>query len=134
VPKPNRARPHGTNLNLMLVEDLAYTSGHAGGTPGPPGVFQTAASCVVAERLGGGRNTGILAAHELGHFLGLRHTTELDGTADPIGDTPVCPSETPLQNCPDYRNLMFPRFPLDPNLRLTPTQIDVIRRNPLLHE
>lgn len=132
----HRARPgpNGTSLNLFIVGDLAYTSGHAGGTPGPPGVFDTAASCVVAERLRSGRDTGILAAHEIGHFLGLRHTTELDGTPDPLTDTPVCPSQTDVRSCPDYRNLMFPRFPLDPNLSLTPNQIAVIRSNPMLWE
>jgi len=130
----SRPGPNGTSVNLFLVGDLAYTSGHSGGTPGPPGVFETAASCIVAERLRDGRATGILAAHEVGHFLGLRHTTELDGTADPIADTPSCPSRTELEACPDYRNLMFPRFPLDPGLTLTAGQIAVIRRNPILYE
>lgn len=129
-----RPGPHGTTANVFLVDDLVYTSGHSGGTPGPPGVFQTAASCIVAERLRSGRDTGILVAHELGHYLGLRHTTELDGTADPIADTPQCPSQTDVRDCPDYRNLMFPRFPLDPSLSLTEGQIRVIRNNPILYE
>lgn len=34
-----------------------------------------------------------VARHELGHFLGLFHTTEKDGTRhDPIDDTPECPA------------------------------------------
>jgi hypothetical protein len=130
----SRPGPRGTSLSLFVVDDMNYTSGHAGGIPGPPGVFRSRASCVVIERLGSGARTGVLAAHELGHFLGLRHTTELDGTPDPIEDTPACESGTALNRCPDYRNLMFPRFPVDQTLRLTETQIEVIRGNPLLHE
>ncbi|HET8540219.1 MAG TPA: hypothetical protein VFL83_10145 [Anaeromyxobacter sp.] len=33
-----------------------------------------------------------VAAHEAGHWLGLYHTTEFDGTRfDPLADTPTCP-------------------------------------------
>lgn len=124
----------GANLNLFVVGDIIYTSGQAGGIPGPPGVFASTASCVLIERIGGGTRTGVLAAHEMGHFLGLRHTTELDGRTDPLDDTPSCENGTRLQDCPDYRNLMFPRFPAEPGLRLSAEQIEVIRRNPLLHE
>lgn len=126
--------PHGVAVNLFIVDDLTYTGGHAGGVPGPPGVYGTNASCVVLQRLRSGGDTGILAAHELGHFLGLRHTSELDGRWDLISDTPDCPPGVDEGSCPDRDNLMFPRFPLRPNLGLTSGQIDVVQRNPMLYE
>ncbi len=130
----SRPGPHGASINVAIVADLAYTSGHAGGSPGPPGVYGTPASCVVIERLGGARSTGLLMAHELGHYLGLRHTTELNGGSDPISDTPVCADGTPVDQCPDYDNLMFPTFPLGRELSLSPAQIEIARRSPWLYE
>jgi hypothetical protein len=39
--------------------------------------------------------TAYVAAHEVGHFLGLYHTTEADGMwFDPLTDTPRCPCST----------------------------------------
>ena len=35
---------------------------------------------------------GLVAAHEIGHFLGLFHTTEQNGAHDFIDDTPQCPA------------------------------------------
>jgi hypothetical protein len=130
----SRPGPHGTSINVAIVADLAYTSGHAGGSPGPPGIYGTPASCVVIERLGGARSTGLLMAHELGHYLGLRHTTELNGNGDPISDTPLCAAGTPVDQCPDYENLMFPTFPLGRELTLSPAQIEIARRSPWLYE
>lgn len=84
--------PRGASVNVFIVEALDYTRGHAGGIPGPPGLAHTRASGIVIQtpaRLGG---HGDLLVHELGHFLGLRHTSELaEGITDPIMDTPECP-------------------------------------------
>jgi hypothetical protein len=51
-------------------------------------------------------------AHELGHFVGLRHTSEWDGVTDVLSDTPVCTdlADKTLSRCPDASNLMFPSF------------------------
>jgi hypothetical protein len=99
-----RAAQVGTDprrLNLFIVEDFLDASlfGLAGGVPGPNGVAETAASGVVvgvaAHRLAGGAiDVEELAAtigHELGHQLGLFHTSESDGKAhDNFSDTPEC--------------------------------------------
>ena len=126
---------HGTSINVFIVETLDYTRGHAGGVPGPPGIASTRASGIVIQHLGDWEDTGTLLAHELGHFLGLRHTSELTGgVSDPISDTSECPAGTSASDCPDYRNLMFPTFPLSGTLALTPGQLRVIAASPWLYE
>ena len=48
----------------------------------------------------------VTCAHEVGHYLGLYHTSEHDGGAhDPIADTPECASGDGA--CPDGDNVMF---------------------------
>jgi hypothetical protein len=53
-------------------------------------------------------DTGAMAvtcAHEVGHYLGLYHTSESDGRLhDPIADTPECDGGTA---CTDASNVMF---------------------------
>ena len=129
--------PHASAVNLFLVQSIPFFSaaGISGGIPGPPGFFSTDGSGIVATVLDSGSHTGTLVAHEIGHFLGLHHTTELTVPVfDPISDTPVCPSGTYIQNCPDYQNLMFPDFWLQGGLTLSPDQIAVLRGAPLLYQ
>ncbi len=52
---------------------------------------------------------GMTMVHELGHFLGLYHTTEGIRTYhDPLDDTPEC--QTGDSVCPDGHNIMFASF------------------------
>ncbi|HVK83862.1 MAG TPA: hypothetical protein VM513_07130 [Kofleriaceae bacterium] len=52
---------------------------------------------------------GMTMVHELGHFLGLFHTTEANRSIhDPIADTPECTSAA--STCPDGHNIMFVTF------------------------
>jgi hypothetical protein len=99
-------------INLFFVQSLSMwgssaVAGVSGGIPGPPRFGGTGNSGVVVERQSTARLTGDCASHEVGHFVGLFHTTESNGrTHDLISDTPECPD---LNSCQaGWRHLMFP--------------------------
>lgn len=87
-------------LNIFLVDEIrggrdGYTIlGVAGGIPGPAGVLGTPHSGVAVTLAGYKRSADRVSrtlAHEAGHYLGLFHTTEAEGTLfDPLDDTPRC--------------------------------------------
>jgi hypothetical protein len=56
--------------------------------------------------------TGAVMSHEVGHFLGLAHTTEFDGNIDFVSDTPSCDPQVigfgDQSQCPDVSFVMFP--------------------------
>lgn len=145
-------------LDLVLVDQLVAPAAttvlaEASGVPGPPGhpalARRGAVIVPLASLPASAPRSGALLAHECAHFLGLRHTTEYDGSRhDPIADTPECPPErashdakdgSPLlsaEDCADLdgTNLMFytpPQSGLAQD-RLTAEQIFVLTRNPLL--
>ena len=89
-------------VNLFFVEDqipgetAAY--GVSGGLPGPMGIASSwngALNFLTAHATGTTLNSQLLgetAAHEMGHWLGLYHTSESTGTSfDPLSDTAECP-------------------------------------------
>jgi hypothetical protein len=166
-------------MSLFLVNSLVSNQGGTftfvgidGTIPGPSSVGGTVASgalvsvanlnfsstptsCQGAVNLTGcGADvTAYIAAHETGHFLGLYHVTESDGTRfDPVQDTPTCklslcaPTATEVvnANCTKYpadpaspcgggENLMF--WLLDrtvPTGKLSPQQSSIMRANPLV--
>lgn len=89
------------SVPIFLVRDVAQTLGISGDIPGPQGVHGTAGSGIAISlgpiNAGGSTSDGIdlgrVMAHELGHFLGLFHTTEQDGSSiEPLDDTPECPA------------------------------------------
>jgi len=125
--------PHGVSVNIFLVD--LFAGGLTGGIPGPPGWFDTWANGTAVALRGSGNETGIMLAHELGHYLGLRHTTEASGGRhDPISDTPECASGTAADQCPDFGNLMFVLTQLRDDLVLTPGQVQVARGSALLYQ
>ncbi|HCH66589.1 MAG TPA: hypothetical protein DFR83_27535 [Deltaproteobacteria bacterium] len=120
---------HPQAVNLFIIDDYADepgTLGEAGGIPGPLGVLGIdGAGVIVAldgHRLANGTldvtTMGETMAHEVGHQVGLFHTTEDDGsTTESLADTPDCPrsadtnrdGEYTAEECADYdgRNFMF---------------------------
>lgn len=151
------ALDNNLTVDLFLVQDIMIEGGLilglSGGVPGPAGLHGNLRNGLVFGISGIGvdnKNVGHVIAHELGHYLGLRHTTELlhgsqsaqedqfelfVGVTDPLEDTQECPSPlTQGFNCPDARNMMFPAIPpassTDPPT-ITQDQARVLRASPL---
>lgn len=137
------------SMNIFFVQQFAFSDG--GGTigismglPGPAGLHGTYGSGVVftseymnttfrdgGEWVSGDDFTGIVLAHEVGHYLGLFHTSEQYGYShDPLLDTPECTRNNFPSRCPDLGNLMFPFASIE-NTVVTNDQAWVIRVNPL---
>ena len=73
-----------------------------------------------------------LIAHEIGHYVGLYHTTEANlERADPLSDTPRC-NEPDLRACPDWDYFMFPIAHVSMNT-WTPSQIRIAQTHPIVH-
>lgn len=150
-----RAHPtpsEGTRVNVFLVEQLQYLpAGVVGLSPRIPGPYLidgTIRSGIVVEYLEDreqageeGRTLAWIIAHELGHYLGLYHTTEINGAAQVVGhdsmeDTASC-TDTALQSegtlgCPDAGNVMFPYIQDTSEFKLTEDQGTVLRLNPVV--
>lgn len=118
-----------TRIPVYLIQgfqDELDVLGFAGGIPGPNGVPGTPTAGVIVAvdaHLGEFDEVSVMlmaetVVHELGHQLGLFHTTESDGGLfDPIADTPECrpafdqddDGELSAEECEDIdgRNVMF---------------------------
>jgi hypothetical protein len=132
------------SLNVFLVESLVVNNnvilGISRGIPGAAGMHGSGSAGVIADgsSLIGGRSSGyrlgLVVAHEIGHFLGLYHTTEANGRwFDPLDDTPRCSIESSdwaRHQCPDRTNLMWPIAGTDTS-RLTRDQGWVLSNHPL---
>ena len=143
---------HGEGkLHFFLVEEIIggdagfILLGIAGGIPGPPlaGTAHSGVAVTAADLPRRGTQIGLTMAHEAGHFLGLFHTSERNGSShDPIPDTPEClisrdanddgfllPDEC---NSRGSDNLLF--WAADPDADgLSADQGWVLARNPIIH-
>lgn len=135
-----RSRALNVYCIQQFVAPLSPVIGLSGGIPGPSwngtrdsGVAMTTqslfscADCVDAY--------AALLSHEIGHYLGLYHTTEADYMAeDPFSDTPVCTkkeSGDDLGQCPDREYVMFPVLS-ERNFMWSPGQVTVVRTHPIV--
>jgi hypothetical protein len=136
------------SANVFFVQAMDIEGsgaiGVSAGLPGPAALHGTQASGVVftSEFLGdevwggeddvdGNEYTANVFAHEVGHYLGLFHTSEQFGNGyDPIDDTPECSGSSFPNNCDDINNLMFPYAGIE-NRELTEGQSWVLQVNPL---
>ena len=144
--QPGSSRDALLSANVFFIQgfggELSSVLGISTGIPGTAGVHgQPGAGLVFSSEYlregtdgSGARLVGQVLAHELGHFLGLFHTSETAGFQyDPIDDTPTCPTirDGNLAACDDYNNLMFPVASFRDRVDISPEQAQVIRANPL---
>lgn len=128
-------------LNVFLTRGFSWDGiiGLSAGLPGAAGLHGTRSSGVVMTSeyadgsAAGSAFTAIVLAHEMGHYLGLFHTTEFTFAHwDPLDDTPRCTTGNP-STCPDLTNLMFP-LAGDDHTVITPGQTSVLLANPLTRD
>jgi hypothetical protein len=166
----------GGAIPIFFVDDIqASASANAGvvvgidgAIPGPPGAGGTVHSgalvnvsnitattnCVAATsfRTCGPDEVGYITSHEAGHYLGLFHTTEFDGSLfDPIGDTSQCAlscdtdkdgtltgpecndDSSTTASCGGADNTMFWLITAQAQGLFSPQQSRIIRANPVVY-
>ncbi len=130
------------SVNVFLIEEfnIPQAPGLLGvslGLPGVQGVHGSVGTGLIFTSINlkaSPASLGQTMAHEIGHFLGLRHTTEHGGDShDPISDTDRCSDPERGSRCPDATNFMFP-FSLGnvTQEQVTDGQSFVIRRSGLV--
>jgi hypothetical protein len=140
-----------SGLNFYFIDQFNETGGSAGaigrsgGIPGPvalPGLGRGGV-VVALSVLQRPEIFATAVAHEAGHYLGLFHVSERDGTSfDPLLDTPECPASNDANmnmkvdptECvgKGSDNLMFWQASGMPMRTITNDQRFVILRNPIL--
>ncbi|MBK8171697.1 MAG: hypothetical protein IPK60_15300 [Sandaracinaceae bacterium] len=110
---------------------IAITTGVP--TTGPQGGTQSSAIIMQVTTDFSASVAGRALVHELGHSVGLFHTTELDGEHfDLFTDTPECfEIQTRTGSCPDVLNVMFPISQGTTSFRVSAMQLAVVHGSPI---
>ncbi|HEY8426818.1 MAG TPA: hypothetical protein VIL20_00525, partial [Sandaracinaceae bacterium] len=80
------------SVHVFFVRSIDGALGIASGIPGPHAMYGTGASgvAIATDAIPPPMLPGVIV-HEIGHFMGLFHSSEFDGTvSDPFPDTPEC--------------------------------------------
>ena len=129
------------SIHVLLTNDLDFGEGTWGIASGIPGAATRTGTHASGVALAVTANTfadmdGLALLHEVGHFVGLNHTTEfVGGFVDPLAETPNCAGildiDRPqtLDRCPDKDNLMFPTL-WATAIRVTASQKRVYQGSP----
>lgn len=93
-------------LNVFFVKTAlgGGTLGVTGRVGGPKKNGTTVSGLMVDYDYSNAQDVGYVVAHEIGHYIGLFHTTESDGTHDFIDDTVECPASGTSGACPTEGN------------------------------
>ena len=138
---PGSTPEENLSVNVFLIEDFNISEapgllGVSTGIPGMAGLHGNSGAGLVFSTASLGQDNqqlGQTMAHEIGHFLGLRHTTEHYGSAhDPITDTPECLAPDLAFLCPDSDNFMFAYALGGEQNETTAGQAFVVQRSPLV--
>ncbi|MFT6627931.1 MAG: hypothetical protein ACJA1R_001191, partial [Flavobacteriales bacterium] len=143
---PGPSLQETVSMNVFFTQSFVFEDGSgvlgiSAGLPGAAGLHGTRSSGVAftsefigtrfADGTDGSEYTGVVLAHEVGHFLGLFHTTEQSiTTTDPLADTPECGADQFPNRCPDLLNLMFP-LAGDDHTELSAGQVWQVQVSPL---
>jgi hypothetical protein len=92
------------NLFFVLTAFGGGTIGVAGTIAGPARNGTGVSGVMSDYDFGTPEAAGAVAAHEIGHFLGLYHTTESNGAHDIIDDTLECPASGTNSLCTTVGN------------------------------
>lgn len=138
---PGTTLDENLSVNVFLIQDFNISEapgllGVSNGIPGMAGLHGNSGAGLVFSSASLGSDNGQLGqtmAHEIGHFLALRHTTEHYGSAhDPISDTAECLFPDLQYICDDATNFMFAYSLGSDQRETTDGQAFVIRRSPLV--